>query len=100
MKQVVLIIVGCHLIILCFGLCNPRTGVGIGLFLVLVGARSFAIRAIRRRRSNLPIFDVSGVVAQLSRPKLPNRRETLFLATMGMLALAILSFANMQPMPE
>jgi xanthine/uracil/vitamin C permease (AzgA family) len=99
MRQVVLVIVGCHLIFLCFG-CQPGTGVGIGLFLALVGARWFAMRAISRRRSNLPIFDFSFVGAQLFRTKLPNRRETLILAAMGIVAIAILSFANTQPMPE
>jgi hypothetical protein len=99
MRQVALVIVACILIFLHFG-CEPGTPVGIGLLLALVGARWFAIRAIRRRRSNLPVFDYNAVgarLAQLASPKWPNRRETLLLAAIGTIILAVVFFVDALP---
>jgi hypothetical protein len=73
MWQVALVIVGCVFIFLHFG-CEPGTPVAIGLFVALVVARRFSIHAIRRRRSNPPIFDSSAVGARFVR--LTSHRRT------------------------
>jgi hypothetical protein len=60
----------------------------------------FEMRAARRRRAGLPIFDQERLrarVASMPSPKWPNLRETLMLAALGTAIWATLIWGHVVP---